>query len=340
VPAVHREFCAPKVLTVERLSGCTLDDLIAECDQEGSQARRTAGGTPAASGLNLRAVATEICRVWLRLALEGRLFPVEARAEDILVLAGDQIAFVGGAFATLPSDAKKNVSDYLIAASTHDPDKACTCLIKEMSSDNRADSEDELRHRLRQVVPFRDGGWSDSGESNSLPEHLFQQWRLAGSHGYRPRNHLLCFFRGLFWITSSTRPLGGGQDLLLEALEDLRMNAAMSQFRDMLGLTALGDNADKYATMMIELPKKLDDALNLISEGNALMKINWAGTERRGVSSSSAVIASLLVLASFVLLSRRLSSEAAGIWSERVLAIVFVAVGAFLLRALSSRGQR
>ena len=64
-------------------------------------------------------------------------------------LPNKQIAFTGGEFARLPSDAKKNLWQYLIATSTEDPDKACSCLLGEMMQEGRPFNEEELRHRFR-----------------------------------------------------------------------------------------------------------------------------------------------------------------------------------------------
>jgi ubiquinone biosynthesis protein len=338
VPIVHREFCTSKVLTTERLSGLTLDHLIQALDEREPSEYPMANTPSEINRINLVDLASQLCLLWLRLALQGRWFPVEPRPENILILSNNQIVFTGGTFATLPSDAKVNLLDYLIAASTQDPDRACSCLIKEMRRSGEASGEDELRHKLRQVVPFRDGGWSDGANSDSLAEHLFLHWRLANGHGYRPGLHMLGFFRGLFWIANSTRGLTRGQDALLEALEELRMNAAMSQFRGMMSLPHLTDSTGKYATIMMELPRKLDQALTLMAEGNALLKLDGARLPARGRQerSSAVVIALLLLLAAIVVLSHRLSSAAAGLWIERIGAIAFMLLGTLLLRVASA----
>jgi predicted unusual protein kinase regulating ubiquinone biosynthesis (AarF/ABC1/UbiB family) len=334
VPTVHRSFCASKVLTIERLTGSTIDELIPPFDEGDSRE----SGTPSEiNGVNLRDLANQLTLLWLRLALEGRLFPVEPRAENILVLPNGQIAFTGGTFEALPSEAKANLLDYLIAASTQDPDRACSCLVKELRKSSGAVGDDELHHRLRQAVPFRDGGWSNGGGSDSLAELLFVHWRLASGVGYRPRLNVLGFFRGLFWIANSTRRLTGGRDGLLEALGDLRLDTAISQFKQMISLSQLGDGADKYAAMMMELPRKLDEALTLMSEGNALLRLDGirsAGPGRQ--KRPSAVVAFLVLLAALVVLSHYTSSAVAGTWVDRISAIAFILLGTLLLRVVSS----
>ena len=342
VPIVHRKLCSPKVLTVERLTGSTLEDLLSPFDEAGPREYQTASRASTINGVDSRDLANQLCLLWLRLALQGQSFPVEPRADNILILPNNQIAFIGGTFATLPSEAKVNLLDYLIAASNQDPDRACSCLIKEMTKSGEAVGEEELRQRLRQVVPFRDGGWGESGDSDSLAEHLFLHWRLAVRQGYRPLLHLLNFFRGLFWIANSTRRPACGKDALLEALADLRLAAAMSQFREMMSLPEMTDSAHKYTSMMMEMPRKLDEALTLMAEGNALLRLEGAMTaeRQRRKGSSAVVIALLLLLASVVLISHHVSSTVSGAWVDKVSAVAFLLIGALLLRAVTSHADK
>ncbi len=62
--------------------------------------------------------------------------------------------------------------------------------------------------RLRQIVPFRDGSWTPSGES--LAEHLFLYARTARECGYRPRRPLLELYRGLFAVALLSQRLARG----------------------------------------------------------------------------------------------------------------------------------
>jgi predicted unusual protein kinase regulating ubiquinone biosynthesis (AarF/ABC1/UbiB family) len=336
VPAVYRDLSASKVLTIERLPGLTLDYLISSFDEGGQAELRAARMPTAVDGVDLHELAIQLCLVWLRLALQGQLFPVDPRAENVLVLSSSRIAFTGGVFGSLPSESQTNLLDYLVAASIPDVDRACSCLIQEMSKTSAAVSEDNLRHRMRQLVPFRDGGWSDSG-GDSLAEHLFLHWRLASGQGYPPRLHSLFFFRGLFWIANAARRLNSGQDALLAALEELRMGAAMSQFKQLLNLSQLTDSTEKYATMMTELPRKLDQALTLMAEGNAILKLEGLRKDGRNSrqNSSAVLIALLLALGALVLLAHRLSSVIAPEWIDRISALAFILLGAMVLRAAS-----
>jgi hypothetical protein len=276
--------------------------------------------------------------MWLRQALLGKQFPVELRPEDIVLLPDKQIALTGGVFASSPSDAQKNLWHYVMATSTEAPDRACSYLLREIEQKGRTIDEDELRYRFREIVPFRDGGWKGSGDSSNLTEHLFVHWKLLSERGLRPQRHLLCFYRGLFQTLACVRRFAPDRDPLLEGLQDVRTIVMLEQFQEMLEWHALSDRLDKYGTMMMELPSKLDQALTLMTEGYARLPLQGATpAPYRGQHNSSAVvIALLLALVAVVLLSHHLASSAiGGVWVDKVSAIVFVVLGALLLRAAS-----
>lgn len=338
VAEIYSRYCTSKILITARSAGLSLEDLISFCDSHrgGEQAETRAWF----EGFNIspKEIARNLCLVWLRQALMGRAFPVEPIASNIEVLSNRQIAFKGGAFASLPPHAKTNLWDYLINVLIEDPDSARCCLTREMSREKPAAGEDELQRRFRQIVPFRDGGWGDGGKINSLAEVLFLHWQLAARHGYRPHSHLLSFYRGLFLIASASRRLAPDQDSLREGLEELRLVGALKQFEEMISPRQFGSNLDKYAAMMMDLPQKLDAVLALAAEGSLRLKLQEKrGSDRRKQSNALATtIALLLLLSAIAILANHLAaSQMAGPWMSRVSVMLFVVVGAMLLRALS-----
>jgi predicted unusual protein kinase regulating ubiquinone biosynthesis (AarF/ABC1/UbiB family) len=338
VPVVYKDLSSSKVMTIEQVPGLTLEDAIALFGRRRSGEPATAEVAPGELGLDPDNLARCLCQGWLRQALLGSWFPVELRPEGLVVLPNKQIVFTGGGFARLPSDAKKNLWNYLIAASTEDPDKACSYLLREMITAERPFDEDELRHRFRGIVPFRDGGWSSNGDYRSLAEQLFVHWRLMSERGLRPQHHLLAFYRGLFQTAAHARRLAPYGDPVLAGLHDVRTSEMLTQFRDMMGLPQLSDQLDKYATMMMGLPQRLDDVLTVVAESGARMKFQAteAPTHRQQKNRSALVITLLLVLAAIVLLSHHLAvSVGAGVWVDRISAIVVVLIGVLLLRAAS-----
>jgi predicted unusual protein kinase regulating ubiquinone biosynthesis (AarF/ABC1/UbiB family) len=338
IPKVYKELCSSQMTTLEQVSGTTLAEMMAACDGAGTERHRRAQAVYEYTGLEPQTLARRLCMVWLRQALLGVQFPVELRPEDLVLLPNKQIAFTGGVFASLPSDAKKNLWHYVIATSTEDPDKACSYLLRELVQEGRPIDENELRYRFREVVPFRDGGWSGNGVSSNLTEHLFVHWKLVSERGLQPQPHLLCFYRGLFQTLAHVRRLAPDGDALLEGLQDLRTIAMLAQFQEMMELPTLSDNLDKYTTMMMDFPRKFDDALTLAAERSARLKVQGtrAAQPHGQHHSSPVVIALLLVLASVVLLSHHLTAAAvAGAWVDRISVIVFAIIGVLLLRAAS-----
>jgi predicted unusual protein kinase regulating ubiquinone biosynthesis (AarF/ABC1/UbiB family) len=335
VPTVYKELCSSQMLTIEQLPGIPLGEMITAYE------KTEIGRSPTVfeeMGIEPHTLARRLCMVWLRQALWGKQFPVALHPEDIVLLPNKQIAFTGGVFASLPSDAQKNLWHYVMATSTDAPDRACSYLLREIEQQGRPIDEDELRYRFREIVPFRDGGWSGSGDSSSLTEHLFVHWKLVSERGYRPQRHLLCFYRGLFQTLALVRRFAPDSDPLLEGLQDVRTIVMLEQFQEMLEWHALSDRLDKYSAMMMELPPKFDHALTLMAESYARLPLQGAApAQYRGQqNSSTVVIALLLALVAVVLLSHHFAMSAiGGVWVDRISTIAFVAFGGLLLRVAS-----
>lgn len=338
IPKVYREISSSRVLTLEHISGTTLREILGAVEGAGPGRTRGAHALSAYTDLQPQTLARRLCMVWLRQALLGMQFPIEWRSEDLVLLPNTQIAFTGGVFATLPSEAKKNLWHYMITTANDDPDKACSYLLRELVQEGESSHENELRCRFREVVPFRDGGWSDNEVGSHLSAQLFVHWKLVSEHGLQLQPHLLCFYRGLFQMLTLVQRLAPEGDALLEGLQDVRTIVMLAQFQEMMALPTLGDSLDKHTAMLMALPRKLDEVLTLAVERGP----RGPSQETRGVQlhgrhrSATVVLALLLALASAVLLSHHLmASGSAGVWVERGSAIVFVVLGALVLRAAS-----
>jgi len=330
-PRVYGSICTSKVLVSERLSGLKLDEVVS-CVRDADS--RTMLGS---AGFERDQLARLLCEAWLRQALMGRCFPVEPRPANILILPSKQIAFIGGAFAGLPREPQTNLWNYIVAASNENSDKACSCLLKEMRKEGTSITEDDVRQKFRQAMPFRDGGWDVSSDNQSLAELLFVQWRFAEKCGYVPLMHLPAFYRGLFSVADIARRLAPRSDALAEGVRDLRLLAGLKEFvtLKMISRSQLVDQMDEYATMMMNLPQSFDEALTFASEGHARLKLQTPdAAQQSGAGNSSKVVAALLlVLAAVVLLSHYITASiAAGPWAGRINAFVFIIFGAMLLR--------
>ncbi len=313
-PRVHRRLTTPRVLVFQDLGGVPLD-----------------GGWDGSGDLPHR-----LCLTWLRQALQGRAVPIEPRNSLIEVLPGGHVIFTGGLMAWFPAASQANFRSYLAAAAKWDPDEVCGPLLREMTRDGPAASEERLRLRLRQAVPFRDGGWNAGREV--LAEHLFLHWRFAHECGYRPRIHLAAFFRGLATVATEAHRLAPDRDALLQGLEEFRLTANIGQVSEMMALDRLGENLERYAALMAGLPEQIDKALTVAATGKARdSSPRTEARERRRQRNMSMIPAvSCLALAAIALMIRQLAPAiSGGLWIEKLGAVVFLALGALVLRTIS-----
>ena len=316
-PQVLRELSSPSVLTVEHLAGTKPRDATATFDRQG--------------------VARLLCSAWLRQALMGHIFPVEPGAANIAVISDKQVAFTGGVFSSLPGDTQSNLWNYLIASAADSPDQACSCLLKEVRAGGPPGSDEDLRHRFRQVVPFRDTGWYTDDNKNHLIEHLVVHWQAATDCGYVAQLHLASFYRGLFAVTRAAQQLSPETDPLLEGLQEARLLESVARMREMLSLQRLGDHADRYAALLMGMPQRLDQALTLASEGTVRVKLHVPEklSQQRQKNSTAVMTAMLLLLAAIAFALPRVTSSFVGSdWAGRINAVVFIAGGALLLFAM------
>lgn len=317
VPQILRELSSTSVLTIEHLPDMRLRDSNSILDRPG--------------------VARLVCSVWLRQALMGHIFPVEPRAANIAVISDKQVAFTGGAFSSLPSDSQSNLWNYLIASAGDNPDHACSCLLKEMRAYGPSGAGEDLRHRFRQVVPFRDTGWYTDDNKNHVVEHLVVHWQAATECGYVPQSYLASFNRGLFAVTRVAQQLSPETDPLLEGLQEARLLESVARMREMLSLQRLGDHADRYAALLMAMPQRLDQALTLASEGTARVKLHVPEnvSQQRQKNSIAIMTALLLLLAAVAFALPRVTSSFVGNdWAGRINAVAFIACGALLLFAM------
>jgi predicted unusual protein kinase regulating ubiquinone biosynthesis (AarF/ABC1/UbiB family) len=333
VPEVQRQLTTSSMLTIERLLGRTLGEIL----QVQAASTDYVGGVMKEN--ERYALAHRICVAWLRQALLGSIFPAEPSPSNITVLASNQIAFTDGPLAGLPAEAKANLWDYMIAVLTDDPDRACSSLLNEMGEGSRSASEAEFRQEFRQLVPFRDSDWAHGADNNELGQYFFLHWRLASRSGYRPRVHLPSFYRGLFMIARVSRQLTRQGDVLQHALQDVRILAGAEKLRDILTTPRLGEQMDAYLEIMMDLPQRLDEALTLGAKGDARSGFQVEEiTETRGKKNSSAIAAALsLTLGATVLLTRHFETNVAVSWSGRIGTVVFALLGVLLLLSVSRR---
>ncbi|HBL30312.1 MAG TPA: hypothetical protein DD490_26050, partial [Acidobacteria bacterium] len=219
--------------------------------------------------------------------------------------------------------------EYLGTAVTGDPAEAAATLLSEMTPGPRAVDADQILLRLRQIVPFRDGSWSSSGDT--LAEHLFLQWRVARSGGWRPRPHLLAFWRGFTAVAAEMQALEPGSDALRDGLEELRLTVDVGRLSSLLSPAGLAEGIGPYAALLVQMPQKLDAMLTLLASGETRLKLQIDEGKDPRSRQSPWTLAVILAAAfgAIVLLTRQLASPALfGIWGERIGAVVLLVFGA------------
>ena len=330
-PPVLRQLSSAGVLVRREPPGWRLDALAAPL-----------GSAPGADAGSLRQAQIEaadlaryLCVAWLRQAFVGRAFPVEPALHNTVLLPGGKIAFVGGPFTALPAASQANLRAYLVAAAAQEPDEACAALLEEMRPPEGGGDLYALRLGFRQVVPFRDGGWSSRGDADSLAEHIFVHWRLLTAHGFRPRPHVLPFLRGLFTAAAAARQVAPERDALHDGLEDLRLLDGVNRFAEMMRPDRLDDNIDRLSSVAIELPKRVDAALDALASGEVKVRLEDGGQpeeDGQGGNALTAVAALAALLTALALWLPRL--QTGGAWLETAGTVVFAVLGVALLWAL------
>lgn len=313
-PRVIAPLSSPRLLTREELPGADWEAF--------------AGG---GSG----ELAVRICQAWLRQVFFGQLFPLGLPAGGVCVLPDQRIAWTGGAFASLPAAAKESLWEYLVAAAAHDPERACAALVREMEGGPAA-GVGPFYERVRQLVPFRDGGWT---ATDDLAGYLFLHWRCAAELGYRPRPHTIAFYRGMAGLAVVARQVAPGRDALRDGLEGARLAAGLGQMTRLFETAQMKELAGSYAGAMLALPQRLNELLTQVADGRTSIKIELIEppAERRR-SSSSAALAVLLAMAAVILLAHHLGATGTfGPWTERVAAVLLGLLGAFLFRSVGRR---
>jgi ubiquinone biosynthesis protein len=289
-----------------------------------------------AGGLGSGDAAIRLCQAWLRQVGFGSVLPFDFRGDDVKVLDDQRIAWSGEAFAALPPGARQSLWEYLLAAAAQDPERACAALIREMDG-GPVGGQGRLANRLRQVVPFRDGGW---GAQDDLAGYLFLHWRCAAQEGYRPRPHLIAFYRGLARLAAQSRRSAPEIDALREGLERARLAAGLGDAMRLLDSEEMKRILGTYAATLLAMPPRLNEVLALAAEGRVTVKLEMIDPpeERRRKNFSTAALAILLAMAAVVLLARYLASAGGlGPWVERLGAVLLGMLGVLLFRRLAAR---
>ena len=275
-------------------------------------------------------IARALCHIWLQQALHGRCFPVDAHLHNIRVDQQNRISFLNCDLVGLPTGAKENLLSYFNCMMADDPDRAAMYLLREMIPVRATKVDaDSFRSSFRQAAYFGMLEPILGTNSNSLAQMVFQHWKTTLDHGYVPKPHLLCFYRGLFSIARTGRKLAPESDPLREGMEELRTSGAFSQLREIMDWRYWFQNSDKFASAMVHLPRTFDDALTRTSAPSGALPDERQPQLRVGSSASPAL---LLVLSIALLVISQLPQTHA--WSDKIIPAVLMLAGLLVLGGL------
>jgi predicted unusual protein kinase regulating ubiquinone biosynthesis (AarF/ABC1/UbiB family) len=317
-PVVYRDHTAPGILTVERPTGVLLRDVLADAP----------GSMP--DGMTGEDQARRVTAAWLRHALSGRLVPFDFGETDILV-SGDRIVLVSGAFEPHSTADRARFLTYLNAAASDDPDTAASWIVDAGAPEGLDRREEELRRRLRQAVPFRDGEWSGD---DRLAEHVLVQWRMATQAGWPLTAHHLHVYRGIQAATVLALRIVPYGDALAGALRDERLQIGLAEAKQMIDPRAVGATLDRLLQDMVHLPQKLDDVLTLAAEGRLRLKLNVPdGDGAQHTRNRTVLLVAILVALTGLASVARHFAPALGAVAERLAAVAVLMLGGWLLVA-------
>jgi ubiquinone biosynthesis protein len=318
-PRCYRDYCAPGMLTVERIDGIALSDALG-----------IDGVRPAGINVDCEAVARQLASAWLRQATTGRVIPFDFDLRDVRLRAG-RLVLVGGALEPLSSAGTARFLSYLVAAAADDPDRAWEWIASAAVPGSEGQPEVALRRRLRQTVPFRDGEWSGD---DRLAEQLLVQWRATREAGWKMLPHQLHLYRGIHAISTATTQLARHHDTLLDALHGERLRLGLSEAQRVFDAGTFPAAIVEMARNLLRLPQKLDELLTLAASGRLRVKVDVpdAGERRQTRNRTVSLVASLVTLVALTFLVRHLS-PAYGTDLEWMGAVLVLIVGGWLLAA-------
>jgi ubiquinone biosynthesis protein len=308
----YRELSSGKLLTVEPLYGQPLQEIPRGDLQSDNVARR-------------------MCQAWLHQSLRGHCFPVDPWPHNVLLFPGtNQMAFGNCDLVGLPTTARENLAAYFNAVLADDPDKATMYLLREMMP-SRSAAIDVGRFRSS----FRQAGYFGVLEpilgtnSNALAQIVFQHWKTALEHGYAPKPHLLCFYRGLFGIARIAHQLAPNSDGLREGLTELNMTSAFAQVQTIMDWRYWYQSSDKFASALLNLPRVLDEALSkAVSPRGADVRHDKAPVTHRQQRDLQLT----LILISMILFQ----TPQTYVWSGKITLLALLLAGVLVLQQLKT----
>jgi len=280
-----------------------------------------------AGGYDLQTLAREVCKRWLSQSLDDRFCPVDPTPFNIMTTGPLDIHFGGNEFIELPRHTKDNLRRYLLATSDDDPDRAAHYLLQEMTPPRDGmNKAAEFHSTFRQAASFGALEPVLGTNTNALAQFIFQHWKTALDHGYKPTPPLLCFYRGLFAIARMAWKIAPAADPLRDGMEELQATMAAEEFNEITAASYWIQSSDKFANAMFRLPHSADEALNQAARPG---RNHWSESppQRSSRAPHASVAKWALVVAAIVFLLRGDGTA----WTQNGMVLILMMAGLIVL---------
>ncbi len=320
VPTVHLRLCSRRVRVLSAVRG-----RLAEPAAAGGDAPAPAIGR-----------ARRLSRVWLALALGGRLFPLQPWARNVAYLSGGRLAFVGGDVHRLPGSALSGLREYLAAVAAREPARAAQALC-DLLPEGRGDRR--LRDRLRHTDPFRDHGWDVGGDL--FVRQVLAHWRTAARLGHQLPKGVAPLYRGLFLLGQEAGRLAGDATAVRDGLREARLLLLVAELGEGVQGGRWAGDFERQLDRLAAVPRKLDRILTLAARDErpaASGSSRRAGREAPRRSAWPAVAGCLLALSAVVLLTHHVAAAGTFAAAEPLGAILVLLLGGLTLWVSGTSG--
>jgi hypothetical protein len=309
-PEVCRRASTARLLTVSRPTGVGLTGRNAPPRDESARAVGIA---------------------WLRQALLGTAFPAEIAVGNVTLADDGRVCFAAATYDRIPIRMQPVLLDYVMAECNHDVDRACSLLVTALREAGACEPGERLPLCFRQAVPYR------HGVTSGIAGRLRMHWRIASEDGCLPRGHMLSFYRGLGAVAAIADEASPDRDLLAAAIQDVHVMAGVARFRNMFDPAQMSVGVARYAALMVDGPRLLDEGLSTIHSGGGRIKLHVAENvgQTKKSDSTAVVLALMLALPAVGMVLHQFALRSAPVrWMDRIDAALVVLFGAWILRSI------
>lgn len=246
IPTVEHTLTTSQTIVMESVSGIRIS-------RNSTEFRRRSGNR------NSTGLGQQICELWLQLASDGSLVPVNMSPDNIIHCTDGTIAIVDGNFTILPSKARESLQVYLSAVASDDAREAAESLLREFTHENRSVTHDQLLRILRQQV-------EPSKSANEHQSYLLQkmvcQWQLVVQHGCLPLRHFAAMIQALQNLQGCADNAPNDPAIFLKAIKEQRSSQMVQEMAAIFDPQRFMSDADKVSEFFISAPTKFNTALD------------------------------------------------------------------------------